>query len=145
MLNIPKSCVSLILMSFGIIGHCLQCSDLERERECDMRSTLPEPVTARLAESRAEREVIGDRGGVRRRQENAETGAFSRRSLFVSVMDTERITKRLHVSGLTPSITTTDLTHRLSKFGTVKDLDGFGKLDALGQPRKFGYVTLEGS
>ena len=60
-------------------------------------------------------------------------------------MVTELITKRLHISGLTPSITTTDLSHRLSKFGTVKDLDGFGKLDALGQPRKFGYATLEGS
>ena len=60
-------------------------------------------------------------------------------------METELITRRLHVSGLTPSITTTDLSHRLSKFGTVRYLDGFGKLDALGQPRKFGYVTLEGS
>ncbi|KZT10196.1 uncharacterized protein LAESUDRAFT_756380 [Laetiporus sulphureus 93-53] len=55
----------------------------------------------------------------------------------------EVITKRLHVSGLTPAITPADLSQRLSGFGTVKALDGFGLLDALGQPRKFGYVTLE--
>jgi hypothetical protein len=60
-------------------------------------------------------------------------------------MDTGLITKRLHISGLTPSITQTDLVSRLSSFGTVKDLDGFGKLDGLGQLRKFGYVTLEGT
>jgi len=61
------------------------------------------------------------------------------------VMDTGFITKRLHISGLTPSITQADLISRLSSFGTVKELDGFGKLDGLGQPRKFGYVTLEGT
>jgi len=62
------------------------------------------------------------------------------------VMDTRLIlTKRLHLSGLTPSITQADLISRLSSFGAVKDLDVFGKLDALGQPRKFGYVTLEGT
>lgn len=60
-------------------------------------------------------------------------------------MDTELVTKRLHISGLTPAITAADLSRRLSTFGAVKDLDGFGKLDALGQPRNFGYVTLEGS
>ena len=60
-------------------------------------------------------------------------------------MDTELITKRLHISGLTPSISVADLSRRLSAFGNVKELDGFGKLDALGQPRKFGYVTLEGT
>ncbi|KAI6154334.1 hypothetical protein EDD17DRAFT_1490487 [Pisolithus thermaeus] len=54
------------------------------------------------------------------------------------------VTKRLHVSGLTPSITSTDILHRLSAFGSVKSLDGFGKLDALGDPRPFAYVTLEG-
>lgn len=55
------------------------------------------------------------------------------------------ITKRLHVSGLTSSITPSELSRRLSSFGTVKNLDGFGTLDGLGQPRKFGYVTIEGS
>ncbi|KDQ62016.1 hypothetical protein JAAARDRAFT_190714 [Jaapia argillacea MUCL 33604] len=55
------------------------------------------------------------------------------------------ITKRLHISGLTPSITPADLQTRLSTFGTVKSLDGFGLLDALGVPRKFGYVTVEGT
>ncbi|KAI6016121.1 hypothetical protein BKA83DRAFT_4338404 [Pisolithus microcarpus] len=54
------------------------------------------------------------------------------------------VTKRLHISGLTPSITPTDILHRLSTFGTVKSLDGFGKLDALGNTRPFAYVTLQG-
>ena len=60
-------------------------------------------------------------------------------------MESDIITKRLHISGLTPAITTSDLTRRLSSFGVLKDLDGFDKLDGLGQPRKFGYFTLEGS
>lgn len=60
-------------------------------------------------------------------------------------MESELVTKRLHISGLTPSITSAELSRRLSAFGTVKDLDGFGTLDALGQPRKFAYVTLEGT
>ncbi|GBE89508.1 hypothetical protein BKA93DRAFT_799943 [Sparassis latifolia] len=55
----------------------------------------------------------------------------------------EPIVKRLHVSGLTPAITPADLTQRLSSFGAVKAVDGFGVLDAVGLPRKFGYVTLE--
>lgn len=54
----------------------------------------------------------------------------------------EEITKRLHISGLTPSLTVSDLERRLGTFGTVKALDGFGALDGVGQPRKFGYVTL---
>jgi hypothetical protein len=53
------------------------------------------------------------------------------------------ITKRLHVSGLTPALTANDLNQRLSAFGTVKALDGFGLLDGLGQPRKFAYITIE--
>ncbi|TFK86521.1 hypothetical protein K466DRAFT_600266 [Polyporus arcularius HHB13444] len=55
----------------------------------------------------------------------------------------EAITKRVHISGLTPAITAKDLSDRLSSFGTVKSIDGFGLLDAVGQPRKFAYVTLE--
>ncbi|KAI5120190.1 hypothetical protein M0805_002656 [Coniferiporia weirii] len=55
----------------------------------------------------------------------------------------EPITKRLHISGLTPQISSTDLSKRFSTFGTVTALDGPGKLDALGQPRPFAYVTLE--
>ncbi|KIP07446.1 hypothetical protein PHLGIDRAFT_421113 [Phlebiopsis gigantea 11061_1 CR5-6] len=58
-------------------------------------------------------------------------------------MADEIITKRIHVSGLTPSITPADLSQKLGSFGSVKALDGFGALDALGEPRKFGYVTLE--
>ncbi|KAH9995412.1 hypothetical protein BJV74DRAFT_883926 [Russula compacta] len=53
------------------------------------------------------------------------------------------ITKRLHISGLTPAISSDDLSRRLGTFGSVTALDGQGKLDALGQPRKFAYVTLE--
>lgn len=55
----------------------------------------------------------------------------------------EPITKRLHVSGLTPAITPDDLAKRFGSFGDVKAMDGFGLMDAVGQPRKFGYVTLE--
>lgn len=55
----------------------------------------------------------------------------------------EPITKRLHVSGLTPSITLTDLSTRLGMYGSITSLDKFGEMDALGQPRKFAYVTLE--
>ena len=57
-------------------------------------------------------------------------------------MDTP-ITKRLIISGLTMSITENDISQRLTTFGTVKASDGFGLTDGLGQPRKFGYVTLE--
>ncbi|KAG2077653.1 hypothetical protein BDR04DRAFT_1066630 [Suillus decipiens] len=60
-------------------------------------------------------------------------------------MSTETITKRLHISGLTtPAITPADLAKRLGAFGRVILLNGFGKLDALGQPRPFGYATIEG-
>ncbi|EMD39117.1 hypothetical protein CERSUDRAFT_112807 [Gelatoporia subvermispora B] len=58
-------------------------------------------------------------------------------------MSEETITKRVHVSGLTPAITAADISQRLSSFGTVRSVDGFGALDAVGQPRKFGYITLE--
>ena len=59
--------------------------------------------------------------------------------------DSATITKRLHISGLTPNITASDISTRFSSFGTVKALDGLGKLDGNGQPRKFAYLTLEGS
>lgn len=52
------------------------------------------------------------------------------------------VTKRLHISGLTPAITLDDLNKRLSSFGSVEAVDGMGKLDALGKPRAFAYVTL---
>jgi len=57
--------------------------------------------------------------------------------------DSQLISKRLHVSGLTPAISSHDLSRRLGSFGSVTSLDGLGKLDALGQPRNFAYVTLE--
>ena len=53
------------------------------------------------------------------------------------------VTKRLHISGLTPSLTTDDLVKRLSTFGTVTAVDGFGKRDAVGALKPFGYVTIE--
>lgn len=53
------------------------------------------------------------------------------------------ISKRLHISGLTPAISFDDLSRRLGSFGSVTVVDGLGKLDGLGQPRKFAYVTLQ--
>jgi hypothetical protein len=58
-------------------------------------------------------------------------------------MPDELISKRLHISGLTTAISSQDLERRLATFGSLTALDGFGKLDALGQPRKFVYVTLQ--
>ena len=55
----------------------------------------------------------------------------------------EVITKRVHISGLTPAITAKDLPECLASLGPVKAIDGFGALDALEQPRKFAYATLE--
>ncbi|KAF9485516.1 hypothetical protein BDN70DRAFT_927457 [Pholiota conissans] len=55
----------------------------------------------------------------------------------------EPITKRLIISGLTPAITAEDISRRLTTFGTVKAADGFGLPDGLGNPRSFGYVTLD--
>lgn len=67
---------------------------------------------------------------------------------------------RLHISGLTPSISAQDIASKLSSFGKVQTVDGFGARDGngsfemflparplirfhLGDPRKFAYVTLE--
>ncbi|KAG8696593.1 hypothetical protein FRC11_000629, partial [Ceratobasidium sp. 423] len=52
-------------------------------------------------------------------------------------------TTRLHISGLTPAISASDLKQRFSTFGDVRDVDGVGKLDGVGRPRKFAYLTLE--
>jgi len=56
-----------------------------------------------------------------------------------------QISKRLHISGLTPTLSAADISQRLSSFGTVKALDGFGLLDGVNRPRTFGYVTIEGT
>jgi RNA recognition motif-containing protein len=53
------------------------------------------------------------------------------------------VSKRLHISGLTPQITREDLTRCFSSFGTVKALDGLGKRNALGDPRPYAYLTIE--
>lgn len=50
---------------------------------------------------------------------------------------------RLHISGLTPSISAQDIASKLSSFGKVQTVDGFGARDGNGDPRKFAYVTLE--
>ena len=62
--------------------------------------------------------------------------------VFITLM-MDAVVKRLHVSGLTPQISYEDLKKRFSTFGNVSALDGFGKLDALGQPRPYAYITLE--
>ncbi|EJU03908.1 hypothetical protein DACRYDRAFT_115208 [Dacryopinax primogenitus] len=58
-------------------------------------------------------------------------------------MSEELITTRLHIAGLTPSITASDLQARFSSFGTVLALDGLHLPDGLGEPRKFAYLTLQ--
>jgi hypothetical protein len=55
------------------------------------------------------------------------------------------VTKRLHVSGLTTAFSEKDIIGRFSSFGTVQSLEGFGLTDALGQQRKFAYLTLQAS
>ena len=39
------------------------------------------------------------------------------------------VRKRLHVAGLTPGVSASDLTQRLGTFGTVVAVDGVGALD----------------
>ena len=53
------------------------------------------------------------------------------------------VRKRLHVAGLTPSVSALDLSQRLGTFGKVITVDGVGALDGLGRPRPFAYVTIE--
>ena len=57
--------------------------------------------------------------------------------------ETETITKRLHLSGLTPLLTQNDLQSRFSSFGTVTDVSGFDARDANGDPKPFAYLTLK--
>jgi hypothetical protein len=53
------------------------------------------------------------------------------------------VRKRLHVAGLTTTVSASDLSQRLGTFGTVIAVDGVGALDGLGRPRPFAYVTIE--
>jgi hypothetical protein len=57
----------------------------------------------------------------------------------------ETVSKRLHISGLTPSLSAADICTRFSGFGTVSNATGFGTLDANGTARKFAYLTLDAS
>jgi hypothetical protein len=66
-------------------------------------------------------------------------------------MSSANVTKRLHIS-FTPSVPSSSpedlaksLTSHLGKFGTVKSVDGLGKLDGVGMPKKFGYISIEGT
>ncbi|ORX35300.1 hypothetical protein BD324DRAFT_632243 [Kockovaella imperatae] len=54
----------------------------------------------------------------------------------------ETVQKRLHVAGLIPSITPEHLKDRFKSFGTVNSVEWPGP-DALGQPRRFAYVSIE--
>ncbi|KZT21154.1 hypothetical protein NEOLEDRAFT_1158301 [Neolentinus lepideus HHB14362 ss-1] len=55
------------------------------------------------------------------------------------------VTKRLHISGVTPSIKPEDLAARFQAFGVnATSVEGFDKLDAVGQPRGYGYVEVVG-
>ncbi|KAJ6480940.1 hypothetical protein C8R45DRAFT_1004138 [Mycena sanguinolenta] len=61
-----------------------------------------------------------------------------------------KIAKRLHVS-FTPSVPANgpdelakSLTAHFGKFGSVKSVDGFGELDGVGLPKKFGFISIEG-
>jgi hypothetical protein len=63
----------------------------------------------------------------------------------MSQTQTQTQTRRLHVSGLTPSISAHDLNARFALFGTVIAVDGLGTHDATGHPRKFAFVSLDAS
>lgn len=52
------------------------------------------------------------------------------------------VVHRLHVSGLTPTITHDHLRDRFRSFGTVLNLDAPGP-DAFGDPRRFVYLDIE--
>lgn len=54
----------------------------------------------------------------------------------------DTVTKRLHIGGLTPTITLEHLRDRFKSFGTVLEVEETG-LNALGEPRPFAYLTLE--
>ncbi|KAF8316606.1 hypothetical protein DL93DRAFT_744804 [Clavulina sp. PMI_390] len=60
-----------------------------------------------------------------------------------AIDNTENVSKRLIISGLTPAIDANSLSQRLASFGTVHSLQGVGMLDANGAPRKFAHLTLE--
>ncbi|KAJ7198917.1 hypothetical protein B0H12DRAFT_1244741 [Mycena haematopus] len=61
------------------------------------------------------------------------------------------ITKRLHIS-FTPSVPVNgpeelakSLTAHFGKFGSLKSVDGLEELDGVGMPKKFGFISIEGS
>ncbi|KAF7310083.1 hypothetical protein MIND_00381600 [Mycena indigotica] len=53
--------------------------------------------------------------------------------------------KRRNSGGLGSADLKKSLATHFSKFGTVKSVDGLGQLDGVGQPRKFGYISIEGA
>jgi len=53
------------------------------------------------------------------------------------------VSKRLHVAGLTPAVSASDLSQRLGTFGTVIAVDDIGVLDGFGRPRPFAMSPLK--
>ncbi|MBW0489033.1 hypothetical protein O181_028748, partial [Austropuccinia psidii MF-1] len=49
---------------------------------------------------------------------------------------------RLHLGGLSSSVTAEDIETRFSLFGTVEKVDGVGKLDENGYPLNYGFVDI---
>jgi hypothetical protein len=60
-------------------------------------------------------------------------------------MDSAIVTKRFHISGLTPALSQAAMSDRLSSFATVKAFDGLGLSNGLDERRNFAFVTLEGT
>lgn len=60
---------------------------------------------------------------------------------YESMTGAETITKRLHIGGLKPEITTVHLKDRFSIFGTVKDVEEL-QPDALGMSRVYIYIIM---
>lgn len=52
------------------------------------------------------------------------------------------VTKRLHIAGLTPSITLKDLENRFARFGSVMSVEDCGR-DGNGDPRKYCFMTFQ--
>ncbi|TIB88078.1 hypothetical protein E3Q19_03444 [Wallemia mellicola] len=59
-------------------------------------------------------------------------------------MQEGEITKRLHIAGLTPSITLKDLENRFSRFGSVLSVEECGR-DGNGDPRKYCFMNFKSS
>ncbi|EOR01608.1 hypothetical protein E3P92_03279 [Wallemia ichthyophaga] len=52
------------------------------------------------------------------------------------------VTRRLHIAGMTPSITLKDLENRFSRFGSVLSVEDCGR-DGNGDPRKYCFMNFQ--